>query len=117
MKDGFALLEFLSMKLAVGQELTIDLQLQPAGVQMHGSVFEYVRSDNFDAPNYFDTAAAFFFGSYEGYRLKAGINFVEAVPIAPRGRTPFRRSRRFGPPFSDRAPSFCQASPRNPRSA
>ena len=25
---------------------------------------------------------AFFFGSYEGYRLDAGINFVEAVPSA-----------------------------------
>src|SRR2546425_8280236 len=24
---------------------------------VHGSVFEYVRSDKFDAPNYFDTAA------------------------------------------------------------
>jgi hypothetical protein len=69
-----------------------------------GSAFEYVRSDTLDAPNYFDTAAglpksklkqnqfggsfggpilrdrAFFFGSYEGYRLDAGLNFVEAVP-------------------------------------
>src|SRR5919197_6355392 len=69
-----------------------------------GSAFEYVRSDKLDAPNYFDTAAglpksklkqnqfggslggpimkerAFFFGSYEGYRLDAGLNFVEAVP-------------------------------------
>src|SRR5262249_51429354 len=66
--------------------------------------FEYIRNDALDAPNYFDTAAglpkslleqnqfggsiggpiaknrAFFFGSYEGYRLKAGINIVEAVP-------------------------------------
>jgi hypothetical protein len=71
---------------------------------VHGSVFEYVRNDAFDAPNYFDTLAhlpkstlkqhqfggsaggpflkdkAFFFGSYEGYRLDAGVNFVEAVP-------------------------------------
>jgi hypothetical protein len=29
---------------------------------------------------------AFFFGSYEGYRLDAGLNFIEAVPSAPRGR-------------------------------
>ena len=68
-------------------------------------MFEYYRNDAFDAPNYFDTAArdlpkstlkqnqfggsvggpfmkdkAFFFGSYEGYRLDAGVNFVEAVP-------------------------------------
>jgi len=71
---------------------------------VHGSVFEYVRNDAFDAPNYFDKLAnlpkstlkqhqfggsvggpflkdkAFFFGSYEGYHLDAGVNFVEAVP-------------------------------------
>ena len=70
----------------------------------HGAAFEYLRSDKLDAPNYFDTAAglpksllqqnqfggsiggpiaknrAFFFGTYEGYRLNAGINIVEAVP-------------------------------------
>jgi Carboxypeptidase regulatory-like domain len=73
---------------------------------VHGSAFEYVRSEKLDAPNYFDTAAglpkstlkqnqfggslggpiarnrAFFFGSYEGYRLDAGLNFVEAAPSA-----------------------------------
>jgi len=73
---------------------------------VHGSAFEYVRSDKLDAPNYFDTAAGlpksklkqnqfggsfggpiaanrvFFFGSYEGYRLDAGLNFVEATPSA-----------------------------------
>jgi hypothetical protein len=73
---------------------------------VHGAAFEYYRSEKFDAPNYFDTAAglpksllkqhqfggsfggpiakdrAFFFGSYEAYRLQAGINLVEAVPSA-----------------------------------
>jgi carboxypeptidase family protein len=72
----------------------------------HGSLFEYYRNDRLDAPNYFDTAAglpksklnqhqfggsvggpiakdrAFFFGSFEGYNLKAGVNFVEAAPSA-----------------------------------
>jgi len=71
---------------------------------VHGSVFEYLRNDAFDAPNYFDDLAhlpkstlkqnqyggsvggpfmknkAFFFGSYEGYQLDAGVNFVEGVP-------------------------------------
>jgi len=74
--------------------------------QFRGSAFEYLRRDALDAPNYFDTAAglpksllqqdqfggsiggpiakdrAFFFGSFERYRLKAGINIVEAVPSA-----------------------------------
>jgi len=73
---------------------------------VHGSLFEYVRNDRFDSPNYFDTAAglpksklsqhqfggsiggpiarnkAFFFASYEAYTLDAGLNFVEAVPSA-----------------------------------
>jgi len=71
---------------------------------LHGSLFQYWRRDKFDAPNYFDEAAglpksklnqnqfggsvggplwknrAFFFVSYEGYRLDAGVNFVEGVP-------------------------------------
>jgi hypothetical protein len=67
----------------------------------HGSVFEYLRNDALDARNWFDRATKsplklnqfggsiggpvirdkfFFFGSYEGYRLRSGINFVEAVP-------------------------------------
>ena len=82
--------------------------------QMHGSAFEYLRSEKFDSPNYFDSQRsvdgrevaflgksplkqnqfggsfggpiakdkAFFFGSYEGYRLEAGKNFIEAVPSA-----------------------------------
>jgi carboxypeptidase family protein len=82
--------------------------------KMHGAVFEYLRNQQFDAPNYFDSQRnvdgsvianlgksplkqnqfggsiggpvakdrAFFFGSYEGYRLDAGKNFVEAVPSA-----------------------------------
>jgi len=72
----------------------------------HGAAFEYLRRDALDAPNYFDTAArlpksllkqdqfggsfggpvirnkAFFFGSFERYRLNAGINIVEATPSA-----------------------------------
>ena len=71
--------------------------------KFRGSVFEYLRNDVLDARNWFDRASksplklnqfggsiggpiikekAFFFGSFEGYRLRSGINFVEAVPSA-----------------------------------
>ena len=69
----------------------------------HGSVFEYFRNDQLDAANFFDNIIgqksklrlnqfggsaggpikkdkAFFFLSYEGYRLRGGINAIEAVP-------------------------------------
>ncbi len=69
----------------------------------HGSAFEYLRNSSFDAANFFDNIVGtksplrlnqfggsaggpiikdkfFFFASYEGYRLRAGINSVEAVP-------------------------------------
>jgi len=69
----------------------------------HGSAFEYLRNDTLDAANFFDNIVGtksplrlnqfggsiggpiikdkfFFFTSYEGYRLRAGINSVEAVP-------------------------------------
>ena len=74
----------------------------------HGALFEYFRDDGLDQPNAFDPVVngeqqksnlrlhqfgasvggplvkdkAFFFASYEGYRLNSGINFVEAVPSA-----------------------------------
>jgi hypothetical protein len=69
--------------------------------QFHGSVFEYLRNDALDARNFFDRTGKsplrlnqfgasaggpikkerlFFFTSYEGYRLRSGINMVEAVP-------------------------------------
>jgi len=71
--------------------------------EFHGSVFEYFRNDALDAANFFDNVIgqksklrmnqfggsiggpikankAFFFFSYEGYRLRGGINSIEAVP-------------------------------------
>lgn len=71
--------------------------------QFHGSLFEYLRNDALDARNFFDLdkksplrlnqfggsvggpiirEKAFFFFSYEGYRLRSGINSIEAVPNA-----------------------------------
>ena len=75
---------------------------------LHGSAFYYVRDDKFDSKNAFDLEKsplslkqfggsaggplakdrAFFFGSYEGYRLESGINFIEAAPSA----TAFQRA-------------------------
>ncbi len=69
----------------------------------HGSLFEYFRNDALDAANFFDNIIgqksplrlnqfggslggpiikdkAFFFVSYEGYRLRAGVNSIEQVP-------------------------------------
>ncbi len=69
----------------------------------HGSLFEYFRNSSLDASNFFDNIVGrkaplrlnqfggslggyiikdklFFFGSYEGYRLRSGVNSVEAVP-------------------------------------
>ena len=69
--------------------------------QLHGSLYEYLRNDAVDARNFFDKVSKsplrlnqfgasaggpikkdklFFFASYEGYRLRSGINIVEAVP-------------------------------------
>lgn len=71
--------------------------------KFHGSAFEYLRNDKLDAANFFDNIIgqksklrlnqfggsiggpikadkAFFFFSYEGYKLRGGINAIEAVP-------------------------------------
>lgn len=78
------------------------------GNAFHGATFGYFRDDRWDAPNRFDPVVsgrqqksaldlkqfglsfggplvkdrAFFHVNYEGYRVKSGINFVEAVPSA-----------------------------------
>src|SRR5436190_8812743 len=72
------------------------------GNQFHGSIFEYLRNDKMDARNSFDLTKpalrmnqfggsvggpivkdrVFFFGSFEGYRLRSGVNLIEAVPSA-----------------------------------
>ncbi|MET0626161.1 MAG: carboxypeptidase regulatory-like domain-containing protein [Pyrinomonadaceae bacterium] len=81
----------------------ISVVTKSGGNLFHGSAFEYLRNDALDAANFFDNIVGqksplrlnqfggslggpiakdklFFFGSYEGYRLRAGINSVEAVP-------------------------------------
>ncbi len=81
----------------------ISVVTKSGGKNFHGSAFEYLRNDKLDAANFFDNIIgqksklrlnqyggsiggpikkdkAFFFFSYEGYRLRGGINAIEAVP-------------------------------------
>ena len=83
----------------------INVVTKSGSSQFHGSVFEYLRRDSLDARNFFDNNAPglsksklqldqfggsvggpiikdklFFFGSYEKYRGRFGLNFVEAAP-------------------------------------
>jgi predicted membrane protein len=81
----------------------ISVVTKSGGNKFHGAVFEYLRNDALDAANFFDNIIgqkaplrlnqfggsiggplikqkAFFFLSYEGYRLRAGLNSTEAVP-------------------------------------
>jgi hypothetical protein len=90
-------------ELGTGTGGQISVVTKSGGNQFHGSIFEYLRNDALDARNFFDLSKVsslrlnqfgasvggpliknkfFFFASYEGYRLRAGINFVEAVPSA-----------------------------------
>ena len=83
----------------------INVVTKSGGNEFHGSAFEYLRRSNFDSRNFFDNIAPdlpksdlkldqfggsvggpiiknklFFFASYEGYRVRSGLNFVEAAP-------------------------------------
>lgn len=79
----------------------ISVVTKSGGNQFHGSGFEYLRRDGLDARNFFDGATKsplsldqfggsiggpivkdnlFFFGSFEKYRGRFGLNFIEAAP-------------------------------------
>jgi hypothetical protein len=81
----------------------VSVVTKSGGNAFHGSLFEYIRNNALDAANFFDNIIGqkaplrlnqfggsiggpirkdklFFFFSYEGYRLRAGVNSVEAVP-------------------------------------
>lgn len=83
----------------------ISVVTKSGGNEFHGSVFEYLRRDKLDARNFFENSSpgieksalkldqfggsiggpiiknkVFFFGSYEQYRGRFGLNFVEAAP-------------------------------------
>lgn len=84
----------------------ISVVTKSGGNQFHGSAFEYLRNSALDSSNFFDNIVGqksplklnqfggslggpikkdklFFFGSFEGYRLRAAVNAVEAVPGDP----------------------------------
>jgi hypothetical protein len=90
-------------ELGTGTGGQISVVTKSGSNSFHGSAFEYLRNDALDAANFFDNVIgqksklrlnqfggsvggpikankAFFFFSYEGYRLRAGINSIEAVP-------------------------------------
>jgi len=83
----------------------ISVVTKSGGNKFHGSLFEYIRRDGLDSRNFFDNIIAgvpksklqldqfggsvggpiikdklFFFFSYEQYRGRFGLNFVEAAP-------------------------------------
>ena len=80
----------------------ISIVTKSGGNEFHGSLFEYVRNNKFDARNFFDAAKsplrlnqyggslggpirkdkAFFFASVEALRQRAGINLLSTVPSA-----------------------------------
>ena len=81
----------------------ISIVTKSGGNDLHGSLFEYIRNDAFDARNFFDGTSKsplnlnqyggslggrlikdklFFFGSYEGLRQRAGFNLVGQTPSA-----------------------------------
>src|SRR5215468_8895908 len=79
----------------------VSVVTKSGGNRFHGSAFEYLRNEKLDSRNWFDRDIKsplrlnqfgaslggpvvkdkfFFFGSYEGYRVRSGINIVEQVP-------------------------------------
>lgn len=92
-------------ELGTGTGGQVSVVTKSGGNRFHGSVFEFLRRDSLDARNYFDNITAgipksklqldqfggsiggpiiknklFFFASYEQYRGRFGLTFVEAAP-------------------------------------
>ena len=90
----------------------ITVTTKSGGNELHGSVYEFVRNDKFDAKNFFDPAdepippftrnqfggtiggpivrdRTFFFGNYEGLRLNQSITKTATVPSAAMKRGDF----------------------------
>ena len=92
-------------ELGTGTGGQISVVTKSGSNQLHGSGFEYLRRASFDAANFFDNSAGlkksplqldqfggsiggpiikdklFFFGSYEQYRGRFGLNILQAAPL------------------------------------
>jgi hypothetical protein len=80
----------------------VNLVIKSGSNQLHGSVYEFLRNDIFDARNFFDQKKppfrqnqygaavggpilrnrTFFFGNFEGLRIRKGITVAGSVPTA-----------------------------------
>ena len=90
-------------ELGTGSAGQISVVTKSGGNDFHGSVFEYVRNNNFDARNFFDGTSKtklrlnqygasmggaikknklFYFLSNESLRQRAGVNLIATVPSA-----------------------------------
>src|SRR5262249_18651716 len=95
-----------SAEFGTGSGGQISIVTKSGSNAFHGSAFEFLRNDALDARNFFDRQRpggnsklplrmnqfggsiggpivkdkGFFFGSYEGYRLRNGVNLIEAAP-------------------------------------
>jgi len=82
----------------------VNLQIKSGTNQYHGSVFEFLRNDQFDANNWFNNRASrakpdfkqhqfgatfggpiikdrtFFFADYQGLRITSGLSYLSTVP-------------------------------------
>jgi len=97
-----------SAEFGTGSGGQISIVTKSGSNAFHGSAFEFLRNDALDARNFFDRQRpggqsklplrmnqfggsvggpivkdkVFFFGSYEGYRLRNGVNLIESAPSA-----------------------------------
>ena len=104
----------------------MSVALKTGGNRAHGTLFEYLRNDKFDARNFFDPTTpslrrnqfggvvdgpvflpkiynghnkTFFLGSWESYRQRAGVNKLGQVPTELERRGDFSKSIDAGAPI------------------
>jgi len=103
-----AIQEFRTEENSMGAEFgrggaAVNVVLKSGTNSFHGGVYEFIRNDKLDALNYFSPGKTpfqrnqfggfiggpirkdktFFFGNYEGYRLRETDPFVSSVPTIP----------------------------------